>query len=163
MASTEKVKPHSLPNSNGITNKRSYHQCNSMWQFSTRKQVIRYKSRTYSINILNLTVDFVRPGPITIQMFLIKLNQNGINTTNNPESPPTILDDNYKKYLPGTVDQNNLSTSTSAPTPCLRHNNPIGYINIIKITPKIWRSKQCNLYKPLGYTNYINEGVSDFS
>ena len=64
--------------------------------------------RHYSINFTS--EDFVWTGPITIQILLTNLNQNGINTTNIPTSPPDILDGNSNKYLLWTVDLNHLYT-----------------------------------------------------
>ena len=39
----------------------------------------------------------------------------------------------------------------------------MGSINIVKTPPKIWRPKQRNLYKPLGYTIDINRGFFGLS
>ena len=118
----------------------------------------------------------VRPGPITTPTLLTNLKQNSINTTNIPTYPPTILDENSKKYLLRTVDLNHLSpwlmasfyapipslTLITQPTPPLCHITHIVSMNINKINPWIFRPKELNFYKPLDYTNYINGGFFNF-
>ena len=77
-----------------------------------------------------------------------------------------IIDDNNNKYLLIYVDINHISTlmqaSNFTPKPSFTHTTHIGLINIIQIPPKIWIPKQRNLYKPLDYTNDINEVVFYF-
>ena len=102
---------------------------------------------------------FVRPGTITIPHLLTNLKQNGINTTIILTSPPTILNDHYRKYLFQTVDINNLSTwilpptfapTTSLPCDCTYNMRKEKYVcTIFAVLISLYANSQLNFFHEL--------------
>ena len=60
--------------------------------------------------LLPLTQNIFRPGSISVPTILSNFNQNTIDTISESLPPPTVSNENSKKYLLCITDFNNLST-----------------------------------------------------